>query len=379
MKKQKLLSLLCGIFMLALVVLFGTNVEAATSKTATKNKVYKSITSVKSGKYTYFSDGTAIYRQKAGEKKQKISKYKADGDFIIDGNYIYYHSFTNAKLYRMTKNGKSQKKYRVNVTRVAVIQDGYIYYKNHSGLWKMDVEGQNKQRLLRYSKAYHYVITTDRIYYSDYKKEESADEKGTKYTTYIKSMNLEGKDKKIIQQFDGHNTDFYTDGRYIYKTVAVEEGWEIGVIDTQDAEATYKTLKFFAEDASYDPEDLDTLYYQIIAVIDGVGYFQTKDTLYTIDVNGNVEKVIKLPKKNEDGLKIQKQGDYYWLKFLGDDDFSTNYIYDCNWKKVKMFGRKYGYIIKMKIKKDKAYIVFDKSFDLLNEEKYMRYRIVDLK
>ena len=94
---------------------------------------------------------------------------------------------------------------------------------------------------------------------------------------------------------------------------------------------------------------------------------------------GKMKELINLPTENVQGVQLVKTGSYYWMEFNGDDTFGFNYIYDKDWKLVKKLTQKYGDVIDLKIKSKKAYVIFNKSEDESPLEKYMTYKIYNLK
>lgn len=373
------------LFSLLIVALFGTSgIKAdAASKAATKKKVYKAITSVKNGKYTYYYDGKAIYREKAGvaQKKKKLSKYPADGEFILNGNYIYYHSKTENKIYRMTKAGKKHKKYSVSASGIRSVKNGYIYYNNAVGLNRIKTSGSKstKKKIINYSNNYNSFIMGNRVYYSRTKITNNADGSQS-FKSYIQSVNLSGKDKKTHKVFqDARNITLEGAGRCLYSSVSLKNGYELGVIDTKAKNPVYTALQFYEEtlDESEYFDELDR--YAPLAVVEGILYFQNKEYLYCMDKKGEVTQLAKMPAENVQGVKLEKQGDYYWLKFYGDDTFGENYIYNSKWELAKKLTSKYGDVEDLGIKGKKAYVIFNKSEDMAPSEKWKTYKIYDLK
>lgn len=362
-----------------MIILLGSYsvTEDAASKADTKKTVYKAVTSVKSGSYTYYSDGKAIYRESAKGKKTKLSTYPADGDFIIKGNYIYYHSQTKNKIYRMTKSGKKQKQYKVSASQIRAVKGGYIYYNNALGLNRINLAESNKTHLLGYSSNMDSIIIGNRIYYEKYVRQEDAN--GTEVaTSYIYSVNLKGKNKKTHVKFDNTtNVSIAGNDRYLFSIAELETGFEVGLIDTKDETLTYNKLYLFpAEENAQDGD-----YYRAITVIGKKLYLQNKEALYSVSVTGKVAELMKISADLEDqGVTLmEKQGDYYWVQFDGDDDFNYNYIFDKEWNQVKKITRKYGNVTGFKIKGKKAYVIFNKSEDNSTDETFMTYKIYTIK
>lgn len=380
MKKRNCFILLCSLMALMLFGVGRIDADAA-SKTKTRNTVYKAITSVKSGKYIYYNDGTAIYRENAKGKRTKLSKYKADGDFIISGDYIYYHSKTNSKIYRMTKTGKKQKKYSLSALGIRMVKGGYIYYDNSMGLNRISTSGKKstKKKLLSYSKNSGSVIIGSRIFYTTYKRIEKTGKEDV-YTYYIRSMDLKGKDKKMHGTFvDADSIVIKGDSRYLNSLVKLKTGYEIGVIDIKAKGMPYTKLQVIDSVINKNENMDETKECEFIAVIDGILYYQKEDKLYSMTAAGKMKELINLPTENVQGVQLVKTGSYYWMEFNGDDTFGFNYIYDKDWKLVKKLTQKYGDVIDLKIKSKKAYVIFNKSEDESPLEKYMTYKIYKLK
>lgn len=385
MKKKHVWILLFSLFVVALFGTSGIKADAA-SKAATKKKVYKAITSVKNGKYTYYYDGKAIYRENSKGKKTKLSKYATNGEFIINGDDIYYFDKTGVKLYRMKKNGKSQKRYSGTIWNVDMIKGGYLYFNNTIGVHRMKTSGKGRTKILGYSNSYDRVYIGNRIFYTSGKNVKRADGTGYDYLYSIYSVNLKGKDKKnhakgIKAQLNGFDLSIMANGQYLFSFAA---GGEIGVIDTKAKKPTYQALmtddkktyvpvgligdKIIMAGYEYEEEDVDL-------------FNPIRGTLYSLSVSGEVKSLAEVPDmKGHVGVtKVEKQGNYYWVSCAGDDDFNYNYIYNKKWELVKKVTRKYGDVERLKIKGKKLYIVFNKSEDQSFEEHFYTYKIYNLK
>lgn len=380
-KKETCIMIGLSLFLLVFAI-FGMKGEAA-AKTTTKAKVQKAISSIKSGKYVYFTDGKAIYREKIGvsSRSKKLSKYPADGGFMLNGKYIYYHSKDKNTMYRMTKTGKSHKTYKVSAARIRAIKGGYIYYNNSMGLNRIKTSGSasSKKKVISYPNNYNSFIIGNRVYYSRTKITDNKDGSQT-FKSYIESVDLNGKNKKTHKVFkDARDITLVGEGRYLYSSVALKKGYEIGIIDTKAKKPEYKKLKFYEvviDELEYFDE-LDR--YAPIAVFNGILYFQNEEYLYSMNNQGEERQIMKMPTENVQGVKIEKHGEYYRLVFHGDDDFGSNFIYNENWEQVKKLTRKYGNVEKLGIKGKKLYVIFNKSEDMDASDKVRKYLIYNLK
>lgn len=93
-------------------------------------------------------------------------------------------------------SGKTSRigKYAINPTSI-FIKDNYIYYANSSGIYRMDIDGNNQVRLSTSKNVYHLYVTQQYIYYI-YAYSNSYQ--------YIHRMNLDGTSDTNIKELYGN-------------------------------------------------------------------------------------------------------------------------------------------------------------------------------
>jgi len=166
-KDNKKISIIIGAVVLIIIILL--IIFGGKKANNLSGNLFNSGFSVSSGKTIYFlgynngmEDG--IYKIK-GKKKQKIAD---DYGYYLNiyGNHIFYIDSKDSNIVKLKTNGKDRKVLVENVDMKEITISGkYLYYFDDSYLYRINVNGENKKRILDKTLDY-YQIVGNYIYYS---------------------------------------------------------------------------------------------------------------------------------------------------------------------------------------------------------------------
>lgn len=151
---------------------------------------------------TYFPSNQTTYDNKASSLnatnvQDAIDElYNQCGHLTELNNYLYYIEPQDGIFQMNLNSGKTSRigKYGINPTSI-FIKDNYIYYANSSGIYRMDIDGNNQVRLSTSKNVYHLYVTQQYIYYI-YAYSNSYQ--------YIHRMNLDGTSDTNIKELYGN-------------------------------------------------------------------------------------------------------------------------------------------------------------------------------
>ena len=151
---------------------------------------------------TYFPSNQTTYDNKtsglnATNVQDAIDElYNQCGHLTELNNYFYYIEPQDGIFQMNLNSGKTSRigKYAINPTSI-FIKDNYIYYANSSGIYRMDIDGNNQVRLSTSKNVYHLYVTQQYIYYI-YAYSNSYQ--------YIHRMNLDGTSDTNIKELYGN-------------------------------------------------------------------------------------------------------------------------------------------------------------------------------
>ncbi len=156
------------------------------------------------GDWVYFSNANYdhhLYKMRNdGSEKQLLSEDSVVGVNVL-GEWVYYYAerssgkVADAGLYKIKLDGTDKTKISSDKCYWFYVTQDYIYYKVNGSLYRMDLSGNNKTKLIE--SCDFVVVCEDFIYYSCYNKSSS-----TTYETY--KINLDGNNKTLVNpNFNG--------------------------------------------------------------------------------------------------------------------------------------------------------------------------------
>lgn len=155
--------------------------------------------------YIYYLDGPRILKRISINGKEKKTIYTSKyimGDFSISGDYIYVLNTTNRSYWpgtydtivRINTAGKGAKQIIKSTTDTfiydMVYYNGYIYYQDGYGIYRIKSNGTNKKCVVKLSNEETYAIHNKKIYYIN-----NGD---------LMRCNLDGLSKKKLKDLTGN-------------------------------------------------------------------------------------------------------------------------------------------------------------------------------
>lgn len=102
-----------------------------------------------------------------GEEGNTQFNSYSGGNIVRSGDYYYYISGQKSAIYRCNTNGKEPfLLYRAENLRGLSLTQGRLYFLKDMQLYRIDLDGQNMQRLSSDARLSEYQLYGDRIYYN---------------------------------------------------------------------------------------------------------------------------------------------------------------------------------------------------------------------
>lgn len=239
------------------------------------------------------------------------------GKIYVSNNKLFLSSHTNLEkgiTYSIDLDGQNKKVYE-NIEEIIDANNNYIIYKSNSKVYTMNTNNDKYTEVFNIGEYEFLKLYNDNIYY--YKTPQYGDT-----TITLKSMNLEGKQNKVIKeisvegiqiqndysivdimQFDIDNNNFYVSYGYTDGTAQIVQDSEICIF-RKDNEKESTILKGYNK----------------------FEFYEENDNKYLVSVlNENVEQKVIIDIKNFDKIVKDIPKNIFKDEIILTDVFKANY------------------------------------------------------
>jgi hypothetical protein len=159
----------------------------------------------KDGTNIYYSDqnqNNALCRLDLVNKKNEVILKKPCYGVTLHNNWLYYVNEDDEKVYRCSKDGKSETRVINEKVNFFIIEDKYIYYATPDSIKKRKLSGRSMELVYDGTTTFM-LIVKDKLAFAD---------KNNQYSLAIMNLSTKGIERFPDISVSGLNTD----GRYFY-------------------------------------------------------------------------------------------------------------------------------------------------------------------